>query len=992
MAGRTSPSRRPRNPLLFEISNLSLRRSRAEMAISCRFVSARILFGAGEPEHAGGSLAVMGTIRLCGQCGAKILADAPEGLCTACLLETGLELSAGQVERAADASASGAAPNAFEAKRPGDFADYALLEEIGRGGQGVVYRARQKSLNRIVALKVIRPGQRTTKAHLQRFRIEAEAAASLDNSNIVPIYDVGEGDGAYYFSMKLVEGGQLDEVSRREPIPIRRAVELIAKLARTAHYAHERGILHRDIKPGNILLDAKGEPYLTDFGLARLIEADSTVTRTLETLGTPSYMAPEQALGNNSQLTSATDGYGLGAVLYHLLTGYPPFAGGTTYETIRLLLETEPRPPRLWNPKVDRDLSTICLKCLEKDPRRRYPSALALAEDLDRWLKHEPIHARPTGTFGHGKKWVRRNPTRALLLVSLIALAAAIGWNIWKSEFLIRPVKSVAVLPFENLSNDREDAFFADGIQDDLLTKLAKIRALKVISRTSVMKYPPRAAGRDIRQIGKALRVSHVLAGSVRKTGSWLHINAQLIDTRTDAHVWVEQYDCDLKDVFAIQSQIAQTVAEHLRAKISPAERLTIQRPPTADLTAFALYSRAKDLLLLETNFTAGAKPSFLQAIDLLNQAVEHDPAFFQAYCQLAKAHEQLYLFGIDRTPARLALADAAIQAAFHLRPDAGEAHLARAENLYMGYLNYDGALAELVTASQTLPNDPKVFELKGYILRRQGKQEEALRNLERAAELDPLNFSTLLQVALSYEYLRRYADEKAILDRALAIEPNDVQTKVVRASVEFDWKADARPLRKLIDEIRVNNPAEVENVADNWLMCALAERDPASAREALAALGENRYGWDIVKFSRSFVEGVIARMTNDEQKASAAFTAARAEQEKAVQAQPDYAPAVCVLGLIDAALGRKDEALREGRRAVELLPVEKDALNGGGMILYFAMIAAWTGEKDLAYEQLAKAIGHSKELSYGQLKLLPFWDPLRGDPRFERIVASLAP
>jgi len=942
---------------------------------------------------ASNSLATTGVVRLCRKCGGKILADAPEGLCTACLLETGLDVITGQADRAGNASASATAPNAFEAKTLGDFADYALLEEIGRGGQGVVYRARQKSLNRIVALKVIRSGQRTTKAHLQRFRIEAEAAASLDNSNIVPIYDVGEGDGAYYFSMKLVEGGQLEEVSRREPIPIRRAAELIAKLARTVHYAHERGILHRDIKPGNILLDAKGEPYLTDFGLARLLETESTVTRTLETLGTPSYMAPEQALSNNSQLTSATDVYGLGAVLYHLLSGHPPFAGGTTYETIRLLLETEPRQPRLWNPKIDRDLSTICLKCLEKDSRRRYPSALALAEDLDRWLRHEPIRARRTGIFGRGKKWLRRNPTRALLLVSLTALAAAIGWNISKSEFLVRPaVTGVAVLPFENLSTDREDAFFADGIQDDLLTKLAKIRALKVISRTSVMQYPARAAGRDMRQIEKALQVSHVLVGSVRKKGSWLHINAQLIDTRTDTHVWVEQYDRDLKDVFAIQSEIAQRVAEQLHAKISPAERLAIQRPPTADLTAFDLYSRAKDLLLLNTNFTTGAKPSFLRAIDLLNQAVAHDPAFFQAYCQLAQAHEQLYLFGIDRSPARLALAGTAIQAALRLRPDAGEAHLARAGNLYMGYLDYDGALAELATASQSLPNDPQLFELKGYILRRQGKQEEALQNLERAAELDPLNLSTLLQVALSYEYLRRYADEKAALDRALAIKPGDVDTKVARAFVELEWKADTRPSHELLDQIRAKNPADFENVADNWLTCALAERDLAGAADALAVLGENKYGNDIITFSRPFVEGLIARMTNDHEKALSAFTAARAEQEKVVRAQPDEAPTLCVLGLIDAALGRKDEALREGRRAVELLPVEKDAINGGGMVFYFAMIAAWTGEKDLACEQLATAIRLPSPLTYGDLKLMPFWDPLRGDPCFEKIVASLAP
>ena len=257
-------------------------------------------------------------------------------------------------------------------RRCADFGDYELLEEIGRGGQGVVYRAHQKSLNRIVALKVIGLGHWATEAHLKRFRREAEAAASLEHPSIVPIYEVGERDGSCYFSMKFVEGGQLDAVTKREPMPIRHAAELVAKVARTVHYAHEHGILHRDIKPGNILLDQKGEPHLTDFGLARLVETESTVTRTLEVLGTPSYMAPEQAAGNNTHVSSATDVYGLGAVLYQLLTGQPPFAGGTTYETIRLLLDTEPRQPRVLNPKIDRDLSTICLKCLEKDPKRRY--------------------------------------------------------------------------------------------------------------------------------------------------------------------------------------------------------------------------------------------------------------------------------------------------------------------------------------------------------------------------------------------------------------------------------------------------------------------------------------------------------------------------------------------------------------------------------------------------------------------------------------------
>src|SRR5213596_3137140 len=314
--------------------------------------------------------------KLCAKCGAKISSDAPRGVCPACLLETGLGLLADEAVAGVGDPGRHDGVSALDRKkavRPpkmlGDFGDYELLEEIGRGGQGVVYRARQKSLNRTVALKVIGLGHWATEAHLKRFRREAEAAASLEHPCIVPIYEVGEGDGSCYFSMKFVEGGQLDEVVRREPMPIRRAAELIAKVARTVHFAHEHGILHRDIKPGNILLDANGEPHLTDFGLARLVEHGSTVTGSLEVMGTPSYMAPEQAAGNNAGLSSATDVYGLGAVFYQLLTGHPPFAGGTTYETIHLLLDSEPRQPRQWNRKIDRDLSAVCLKCLEKGPR-----------------------------------------------------------------------------------------------------------------------------------------------------------------------------------------------------------------------------------------------------------------------------------------------------------------------------------------------------------------------------------------------------------------------------------------------------------------------------------------------------------------------------------------------------------------------------------------------------------------------------------------------
>jgi TolB-like protein/predicted Ser/Thr protein kinase len=944
-------------------------------------------------------------IRVCRKCGTKILSDAPEGLCTGCVLETALGALPDPVSAGNDCGSdknlqTNNAEIALRAKAAasvirllGELGDYELLEEIGRGGQGVVFRARQKSLNRIVALKVIGLGQWATPAHLKRFRLEAEAAARLDHPCIVPIYEVGERDGQCYFSMKFVEGGQLDEVVRHTPIAIRQAVELIVKVAYTVHYAHEHGILHRDIKPGNILLDAKGEPNLTDFGLARLVESESTVTRTLEVLGTPSYMAPEQAAGNHAKLASATDVYGLGAVFYQLLTSHPPFAGGTTYETIKLLLETEPRPPRLWNSKIDRDLSTICLKCLEKDPQRRYSSALALAEDLERWLKHEPIQARRTGVVGRGKRWLQRNPTAAAVVTLSLALTAALGVIVWKTDLFRHPATAgIAVLPFENLSNDKEDASFADGVQDDLLTKLAKIADLKVISRTSVMGYRGK---QNTRQIGAELGVSHVLEGSVRKTGAWLHINAQLIDVRTDAHVWAEEYDRDLKEVFAIQSEIAQKVARQVHAKISPAEKIAIERSPTADLTAFDLYSRAKNLFLAATQSSSG-KADFLRMADLLNQAVAHDPTFFQAYCQLALVHDQLYNSHLDRTPERLALAETAIESAFRLRPDAGEAHLARAAHLYRGYRDYGGALAELETARRTLPNDARLFELKGYVERRRpgSNQEEALRNLERAIDLDPRNAFILLQASASYEYLRRYADEEAVLDRALVIEPNSVETKVARAEVQFNWKADTRPWHQLIDEIRAKDPGAIQSVADSWLYCALAERDSAAAANALAALGENSPGNETVRYSPRFMEGLLARMTQDDTKARAAFALSHTEQEKLVRAHPDDAGALCMLGLIDAALGRKEEALRKGRRALELLPVQKDAISSKHIMVGLAKIAAWVGDKDLACEQLARASSSlpSGGLTYGDLKLTPWWDPLRGDPCFEKIVDSLAP
>ncbi|PYK39747.1 MAG: hypothetical protein DME60_09250 [Verrucomicrobia bacterium] len=936
-------------------------------------------------------------LRICQKCGAEIFPDAPEALCTACLFETGLDFLADETDEP---------PNAGRARPPGapkmksgsrgtfaDFGDYELLEEIGRGGQGVVYRAHQKSLNRTVALKVIGLGHWATEAHLKRFRREAEAAARLEHPGIVPIHEVGEHDGSCYFSMKFIEGGQLDAVAKREAMPVRRAVELIAKVARIAHYAHEHSILHRDIKPGNILLDQKGEPHLTDFGLARLVETESTVTRTLEVLGTPSYMAPEQAVGNNEAVSSVTDVYGLGAVFYQLLTGHPPFAGGTTYETIRLLLETEPRPPRLLNRKIDRDLSTICLKCLEKDPQRRYSSALVLAEDLERWLKHEPIQARRTGAFIRGGKWLRRNPTSALLAASLVALVAAAGWIVWKSEFIRgQPVTSgIAVLPFENLSDEKEHAFFADGVQDDILTKLAKIADLKVISRTSVMQYRGK---QNARQIGDVLRVSHVLEGTVRRSGGKVHVNAQLVDARTDAGIWAEEYDRDLNDVFAIETEVAQSIANRLRAKVSAREKVALQQRPTMDLVAYDLYVQATSLMDQGADKESKERrKDYFQATELFNQAIARDSAFLLAYCRLAEAHDEIYFDRFDHTPNRLELAQSAINSAFRLKPDSGEAHLALAGHFYHGYLDYDHARDELAIAIRTQPNNAQIYEWAGLIDRRDSRWHDAMRDFERAADLDPRNVRILANAAGTYHLMRNYGQERQTIDRLIALEPNNILHRLGRALIDLRERANTRAAHDVLEKIFPDN---VESARQRFDL-ALYERDAVAADHALAGLAtvdEDTFfaGRGGIQFSRAYLQGLAARMKGDAPAAHAAFTVARAQQEEMVRAQPDYGPPLCLLGLIDAALGRKEEALREGRRALDLSRMAKDSFDGVDVLYSYAVICAWTGESDLAIEQLETLAKIPAGPSYGDIRLSPNWDPLRGDPRFEKIVASLAP
>jgi TolB-like protein/Tfp pilus assembly protein PilF len=577
------------------------------------------------------------------------------------------------------------------------------------------------------------------------------------------------------------------------------------------------------------------------------------------------------------------------------------------------------------------------------------------------------------------------------VLLLVIAVFAYQRFGQGRKDPAAVPEKSIAVLPFENLSRDPDNAFFTDGVQDEILTNLARIADLKVISRTSVMQYKT-GAGRNHREIGQQLGVAHLLEGSVQRAGNKVRLIAQLIDARSDAHLWAQTYDRDLADVFAIQSEIAKAIADQLRAKLSPVEKSAIERPPTSDVVAFDLYSRAKNLdLMAGANFATNEK-NLPQAIDLLKQATARDPDFFLAHCLLAYAHDRVYFFLIDRTPERLAQAQAALEAAARLRPEAGETHLAKAYHLYWGSLDYAGAMAELEIARRSLPNEARVYELPGYIARRQGKWEESLRYLARALELDPRNFLTLTQTAISYQRLRRDTEAAAIYDRALAIYPDNLDAQFNRAELDVDSKADTRAYRRVLDELRRKDPTAFKERAADAFSLAMWDRNVPAAEAALLALGDTPIRDNVLVYNAKANAAFLARMANNEEKARAAFAAAREEQEKTVQAQPNSGGALVVLGLYEAALGRKEEALRDGRRAMELLPVEKDALNGARVITVFATIAAWVGEKDLALEHLAQAVQLPAGPTYGVLKLGVDWDPLRGDPGFEKIVADLAP
>ena len=551
-------------------------------------------------------------------------------------------------------------------------------------------------------------------------------------------------------------------------------------------------------------------------------------------------------------------------------------------------------------------------------------------------------------------------------------------------------LKSIAVLPFENLSDDKRNTYFADGVQDQILTNLGRVSDLKVISHTTVRQYKS-GAPRNLREIGKQLGVTHILEGSVQRAGDRLRIAAQLIDARTDSQVWAETYDRTAADLFAIQSELAESIVAQLQAKLSPEQKADIEARPTQDLVAFELYLRAKQIV--DSYLIADdVRAALLSALQSLDQAIKRDPDFVSAYCYIARANDLLYFFDLDPTPDRVLLAEAAVKAALRLRPDSAEAHFAMADFLFRCHRDYDGALKELAIVRPGLPNDAAFFILSGYINRRRNNWAQAERDFSDAVALDPRNPNAYNLLADTYNLQRRHLLAAQVYDRVIAAGERTPIVFYRRASAIFNRTANSTELR----EVLAKNPdLDVGGGQTSYrVFFALIDGNFTEAERALAA--SPREDFQDIDYSfyypKAWFEAMIARAKGDSARAAEAFATARTILEQRLAVKPEDARTLAVLAQVDAGLGRKELAIQEAKHAVDLMPLSKDIYDGALVLEGLAQVYTWTNEPDRAIELLQRLVGMPGYTNYARLKLLPIWNPLRGDPRFQKIVNSLAP
>ena len=696
----------------------------------------------------------------CEKCGATIRLDT--GVCANCLLREGLAASE-EVSRAAFESVIAEVDVPDRQWRLGN---YEILDEIGRGGMGVIYRARQRHSHRIVAVKrVLNYQAADSRDKIMRFRREADAAASLDHPNILPIYEVSESeDGLPFFSMKFAAGGSLREAGpslRNEP---RKCVQLMAKVARATEYAHGRGILHRDLKPGNILLDDRGEALVSDFGLAKAIEGNSDLTKSLTTFGTPGYLAPEQAEGVSAKLTPAADVYSLGAILFDLLTGRPPFVGENALAVIRQAAETPAPKLRSVARSHDRDLETICARCLERDPKARYQSAGALATDLERWLDGRPIVARPVSPPARIWRWSRRNPKLVATGAAGLLIGAAAIWffrgELFRASQFNPPEKSIAVLPFVDLSQAKDQEYFCDGMSEEILHALAKVDGLRVTGRTSSFSFKGSGAGAS--EVGKKLNVQNVLEGSLQRDGDRVRITAELIDARNGFHLWSQTYERELQGVFALQDEITRSIVDALKIKLAVSLPVHEQR----NTEAYDLYLQG----LFFSN--KSSEEDLRRALDFFQRALEKDPTFSRAWTGIAKVWyflADVYVRPLEAYPASK---EAALKALALDEKDA-EAHCYLGEAKRVLDWDVAGEEAELERALELDPNSAPAHFFSALLPLFRGQPKEGLQLVLEAEKFDPV--SPITSYVATAAYLANDRIDEAISEgqRTLQLDPN---------------------------------------------------------------------------------------------------------------------------------------------------------------------------------------------------------------------------
>jgi serine/threonine protein kinase/tetratricopeptide (TPR) repeat protein len=940
-------------------------------------------------------------ISTCPTCGAALEQTfGGGGGCMFCLLQAGIGSEAETVhDLTADAFEGSMRFGVYEIDCNADGS----LCELGRGAMGVTYRAIDTSLQRKVALKIIKTdiAERSADAR-ERFVREARAAAAFRHEHIATVYQFGMRleTGQYFYAMELIEGETLeDRVRRAGPLDARTTIGIAEQATSALVAAEKHGLVHRDLKPANLMLVNADDPEvigndqarskrskiralrksgipvvkIIDFGLAKAFHT-ATDPKSLthdRFVGTPAFASPEQI--EHSALDVRSDIYSLGETLWFALTGKPPFAGRTLSDIHRAQKSNLLPIQQLKAAHVPFRLRSLLGSMLAFEPASR-PGTQELAARLQRYSREA--------------KSVRRTrlalASAVLVVLGMFALFVFQPLRIQNDSLNSAPKKSIAVLPFENLSADEENAFFAGGVQDEILTDLAKIADLKVISRTSVMKYMS-GPEHNLREIAKTLGVSHVVEGSVQRAGRRIRVSAQLIDALTDTHIWADHYDRDFADIFAIQSEIAQQIADQLRSKVSPVEKARLQRKPTESGEAYLVYLQAQDRWV-----RSQSREDLEKVAQLYERAIQLDPSFALALARLSCVENTLYQG--TASPSAREKAWVAANEAIRLQPGLPEAHLALGYFFYRADRDYERALRELAVAKAGLPNDADILLVIGSIKRRQGNWSQSTDDLEMATSLNPKDGSLWANLATNYQALGNFPSAARVFDRGAAADPNFIMNRYLRARLDIDWKGDMSTMEKLLAQnSKSEDPDGKISLAQYQLKLLQRKCD-----EALLALTMSRrsdfQGWNgTAPFPRPFLVAQAHWLAHDEVKARSSFEEAQHIVEQRVRENPLDASYHALLGQIFAGLGRKDDAIREGKRAVELLPESKDALDGPIMTLALAQIYTMVGDFSSATPLLEHSLTTPGGITVALLKLDPAWDPLRGDRRFEKILVSFA-